>query len=146
MKEALKHPIEEAHFSSDMSSALSLYNSIKFPLKNKQSSAMSFDRNKKVIISKYKPAADSDDEEALSFYRKENETLRMRFNQSEADNEIIRWYIQVMEEDENTKDIVKNYLKLKEVLKQSQILSDKQQEKYDFELKYNREKLAEVHK
>ena len=88
-----------------------------------------------MIISKFKPAADSDDEQGLSFYRQENETLRMRFNQSEADNEIIRWYIQVMEEDENTKDIVKNYLKLKEVLKQSQILSDQRQEKYEFELK-----------
>ena len=130
----MTHPIEEAHFSGTMSDALSLYDSMKFPLKTRHVQARNFNQSKKVIITKFKPDAESDDEQGLTFYRQENEALRMQFNRSEADNEIIRWYIQVMEEDGSTKDIVKNYLKLKEVLKQSVILSDKRQEKYEFEL------------
>ena len=51
----------------------------------------------------------------------------------ESEMEIVRWYTQVMEEEGSTKHIVKNYLKLKQVLKQSKLESEKRKVKYEKE-------------
>ena len=47
----------------------------------------------------------------------ENKELKEKLKQAEKDVDIVKWYLKVMEDGGQTKDIIKDYLKLKDLLK-----------------------------
>ena len=50
-----------------------------------------------------------------------------------------------MEEGSDTKNIVKNYVKLKKLFKVTKLACEDEKDKYRLEMQVNKEKLSEVH-
>ena len=116
LQQASENPAREAKFSSKGLTPLLLYGLGESGLKIDYRQVVKKKSSTRVVLKKYKSEPPVDDE-ALKYYMEENKELKEQLKQAEKDVEIVKWYLKVMEDGGQTKDIVKDYLKLKDLLK-----------------------------
>ena len=114
---ALKTPVMEAEFALDERSQLSLYDCLVPTLKEHRRFKINLQDNFNINDFKTQQRVKELEwnlhQSRLPHLEKKNEMLEAKVKQLEDELSIVNWYISIMEDGINTKEVVKNYQALK---------------------------------
>lgn len=148
---AMKAPVREAEFALDDASALSLYDCLTPLIKEHRRFKLDIGKIRKIYSradyhSKQKVEQLKADERAQNYPRviKENGQLRARVTQLENELSIVEWYLDVLEQGIDTKEIIVEYTKLKKKHKRLQDTSAFKIKKLEQTLQRTREEFKKA--